>query len=448
MNTILIINANIVNEGKISNSDLLIKDGLICKIDKRISEECDIMIDAKGKYLLPGIIDVHVHFREPGLTHKASISTESKAAVAGGVTSFMEMPNTSPPVLTQQLLEEKYSIASKNSFANYSFYMGTSNDNIMEVLKTDPSTVCGIKVFMGSSTGNMLINEKTLEKLFKTYNSRTGLVISAHCEYEQTILRNLEKYEKKYGKNIPVKCHPEIRSTEACFKSTSFATSLAKQYGTRLHILHISTKKETELFENNIPLNEKNITAEACIHHLWFDVDDYEKLGAGIKCNPAIKEKRDKNALLKAVLNDRLDLIATDHAPHTIDEKRKNYESSPSGIPLIQHSLNIMLEIYHQKKISLKKIVEKMCHAPATCFNIDKRGFVREGYWADLVIVNLNSPWNVKKENIYFKCGWSPFEGKSFSSRITHTIISGHLVYDNGKFDESMKGRRLEFDRR
>ncbi|MCH8316971.1 MAG: dihydroorotase, partial [Bacteroidetes bacterium] len=424
MKTILILNANIVNEGKIFNSDLLIRDGLIHRIDKQIAEKADITINAEGKFLLPGIIDDQVHFREPGLTHKADIYSESKAAVAGGVTSYFEMPNTTPRALTQQLLEEKYRIAARKSFANYSFYMGTSNDNIEEVLKTDPSTVCGIKIFMGSSTGNMLVDdEKTLKRLFE----KAPLLIATHCEDEQTILRNLKKYEKKYGENIPVKCHPEIRSVDACFKSSSFAVNLAKQYGTRLHILHISTEEELALFENNIPLHKKNITAEVCVHHLWFDNGDYDDLGARIKCNPAIKEARHKKALLKALLDDRLDIIATDHAPHTIDEKQNNYKDAPSGIPLIQDSLNIMLEFHQQKKITLEKIAEKMCHAPAICFNINKRGFIREGFWADLVIVDLNASRKVKKENIYYKCGWSPFDGKLFSSGITHTIVSGHL---------------------
>ena len=323
--------------------------------------------------------------------------------------------------------------------------MGTSNDNIEEVLKTDPSTVCGIKIFMGSSTGNMLVDdEKTLKRLF----NKAPLLIATHCEDEQTILRNLKKYEKKYGENIPVKCHPEIRSVDACFKSSSFAVNLAKQYGTRLHILHISTEEELALFENNIPLHKKNITAEVCVHHLWFDNGDYDDLGTRIKCNPAIKEARHKKALLKALLDDRLDIIATDHAPHTIDEKQNYYKDAPSGIPLVQDSLNIMLEFYQQGKITLEKVVEKMCHAPAICFNIDKRGFIREGFWADLVMVDLNASRKVKKENIYYKCGWSPFEGESFSSGITHTIVSGRLAYDNGKFDGSGKGMRLEFDRK
>lgn len=446
MGNILIKDTQIVNEGKIIPTDLYIKDGKIEKIASSISniKEDHTEINAYEKYLFPGIIDDQVHFREPGLTHKADIYHESRAAVAGGTTSFMEMPNTSPPALTQQLLEEKYVLGAKNSLANYSFFMGVSNDNHEEVLKTDPKTVCGIKIFMGSSTGNMLVDkENTLKKIF----SQSPLLIATHCEDEQTILQNLEKFKKKYGENIPIECHPEIRNEEACYKSSSFAVSLAKKYNTRLHILHISTDKELELFNNTIPLEEKKITSEVCVHHLWFDSFDYDLLGNKIKCNPAIKTFRDKNALLEGLLQDKLDIIATDHAPHALYEKEKPYLHAPAGIPLVQHSLNIMLTFYHQKKITLEKIVEKMCHAPAICFNIEKRGFIREGYWADLSLVDTNVEWNVTKNNIFYKCKWSPFELTQFKGRVTHTFVNGHLAYKDGVFDNTQSGQRLSFDR-
>ncbi len=444
MKTFLIKNAQIVNEGQITTADVFIKEGYIAKIAPEITETADEVIDATGQYLLPGLIDDQVHFRDPGLTHKGDLYTESRAAVAGGVTSFMEMPNTVPNAVTQELLEEKYTLAADKSLANYSFFMGATNDNLAEVLLTNPNTVCGIKIFMGSSTGNMLVDETTtLEQIFE----KARLLIAVHCEDEQTIRDNLTLYEEKYGDNIPVECHPEIRSEAACFKSSYLATKLAQKYNTRLHILHISTAEELALFQNNIPLAEKKITAEVCVHHLYFDKADYATLGAQIKCNPAVKEARHKQALFEGLLDDRLDIIATDHAPHTWDEKQNLYKKSPSGVPLVQHSLNTMLEFYHDSKISLERLVEKMCHAPAVCFQVRKRGFIREGYFADLVLVDINNSYTVAKDNILYKCNWSPFEGKTFRSVVTHTFISGHLAYKNGQFNEAKLGERLLFDR-
>ncbi|MAO02063.1 MAG: dihydroorotase [Flavobacteriales bacterium] len=442
--SLIIKNAKIVNENKIYNSDVLIVDKKIKKISSNINVTVERILDAKGLHLFPGIIDDQVHFREPGLTHKANIYTESKAAIAGGITSYMEMPNTKPQVLTQDLLEEKYQIASKKSLANYSFFMGVSNDNLNEVLKTNPKNVGGIKVFMGSSTGNMLVDNFTvLEKLFK----KSPTIIAVHCEDEEIVKKNLNSAIEKFGTNIPITEHPKIRSEEACFKSSSLAISLAKKHNTRLHVFHISTEKELILFKNNTPLENKLITSEACIHHLYFDENDYKKKGSLIKWNPSVKKVSDKKALLKAVINDKIDVIATDHAPHTIDEKSKPYLQAPSGGPLVQHALPAMLELYHQKKISLKKIIEKMCHNPAICFNIEKRGFIKEGYYADLILVNLNSPWKVNKENLLYKCNWSPFEGDIFKSKITHTIVNGNIVYNNGVFYEGNKGMRLTFER-
>jgi dihydroorotase len=440
----LIVNANIVNEGKVFQGDVLVKGQFIEAIGPDLaSRMADQIIDANGKYLLPGAIDDQVHFREPGLTHKATIFTESRAAVAGGVTSFMEMPNTSPPAFTQHLLEEKYGIASRNSLANYSFFIGAANDNLEEVLKTDVSRVCGLKIFMGSSTGNLLVDdEKTLNGFFSRFPS----LIATHCEDEETIKQNTAEYKAKYGEDLPIKFHPLIRSSEACYRSSSFAVELAKKHGTKLHILHISTEKETHLFES-IPLEKKKITAEACIHHMWFNDSDYEKLGTLIKWNPAVKTKADQQAVFEAVLSGRIDVIATDHAPHTIEEKRNSYFKAPSGGPLVQHSLVAMLEFYHQGKITLEKIVEKMSHNPAILFQISKRGFLREGYFADLVLVDLNSPWTVDKRNIVAKCGWSPFEGTTFRSKVSHTFVSGHLAWADGKFDDSTAGHRLLFDR-
>jgi len=444
MSSILIKSATIVNENRQFVSDLLVKDGLIERIDNQIDVKADQTINADGLYLFPGCIDDQVHFREPGLTHKADIHSESRAAVAGGITSFMEMPNTVPNTLTQELLEQKYEIASHNSLANYSFFMGASNDNIDEVLKTDVNNVCGVKVFMGSSTGNMLVdNPQTLENIF----SKSPMLVAVHCEDEATIKSNLNYYKQLLGENIPVKLHPKIRSEEACYISSSTAVELAKKYNTRLHILHISTEKETHLFGNNISLKDKRITAEACIHHLWFSDKDYETKGNFIKWNPAVKTEADRDGILKAVLDGRIDVVATDHAPHTIEEKSLPYLQAPSGGPLVQHALPAILELYHHGKISLEQIAEKMAHNVAVCFQIEKRGFIREGYWADLVLVNLNNSWNVNKSNILYKCKWSPFEGSTFKSKIIHTLVSGNLVYSNESLVEGKHGNRLKFNR-
>jgi len=444
MKTVKILNANIVNEGKVSQADVMIRGQFIEAIGNLSSRAADQTIDANGKYLLPGAIDDQVHFREPGLTHKATIYTEARAAVAGGVTSFMEMPNTNPPTFTQDLLEEKYQIAARTSLANFSFFIGASNDNLDEVLKTDITKVCGLKIFMGSSTGNLLVDEpKMLESFFSQFPS----LIATHCEDEATIRKNSEDYKNQYGEDVPIRCHPLIRSAEACYKSSSFAVSMAKKFNTRLHILHISTARETELFDNTVPLEKKKITAEACIHHLWFNDNDYDRLGTMIKWNPAVKTANDQKAILDAVLNDKIDVIATDHAPHTWEEKQNKYFKAPSGGPLVQHSVTAMLELYHEGKITLEKIVQKMAHNPAILFNVQKRGFIREGYFADLVLADLNDPWMVDKSNVLSKCGWSPFQGVTFKSRITHTFVSGHLAYADGKFDETQKGQRLLFDR-
>lgn len=445
MGTILIKNINIVNEGKIFKGNVLIDGKFISKISETdINTSVDKIIDGEGQYLFPGCIDDQVHFREPGLTHKGEIYTEAKAAVAGGVTSFMEMPNTVPNVFTQELLEDKYKRASEVSLANYSFFMGASNDNLEEVLKTNPKNVCGVKVFMGSSTGNMLVDKKeTLEGLF----SKCKMLIATHCEDEATIRHNMQVYKDKYGEDVPLECHPLIRNEEACYKSSSLAVELAKKYNARLHILHISTAKEVELFENKTPLKEKRITAEACIHHLWFSDEDYKTKGNYIKWNPAVKKASDRDAILKAVLDNKIDVIATDHAPHTIEEKAQTYFKAPSGGPLVQHSLVAMIEMHKQGKITLEKIAEKMAHAVADCFQIEKRGYIREGYFADLVLVDLNSSQTVDKSNILYKCGWSPFEGTTFYSKVKSTFVSGHLVYDNGTFNEKTKGERLTFVR-
>jgi len=440
----LIKNATLVNEGKVFASDILIEKQKIKKIARQIDVDAQKIIDAKGLHLLPGIIDDQVHFREPGLTHKATIYSESKAAVSGGITSFMEMPNTNPQTLTQSLLEEKYQIASKKSIANYSFFMGVSNDNLQEVLKTNPKTVGGIKIFMGSSTGNMLVdNTSVLNEIF----SKSSILIAVHCEDEKTIQKNIQKAKKKYGENVPVSEHPNIRSVEACFKSSSIAVKLAKKHNTRLHVFHLSTEKELELFNNKIPLKDKRITAEVCIHHLWFNSTNYQEKGSYIKWNPAIKKEQDRKALFQALLDDKLDVIATDHAPHTLHEKNNSYFKAPSGGPLVQHALPAMLEFVKNDKIKIEKVVEKMCHNPAICFQIENRGFIREGYFADLVLVDLNNTWEVNKKNILYKCGWSPFEGQKFSTKVTHTLINGHLAYQRGKFDESKKGMRLAFNR-
>lgn len=443
MSSILIRQATIVNEGRQFVADILIRNGIIERIDSHVDQPANQIINAEGLYLLPGMIDDQVHFREPGLTYKANIHTESRAAVAGGITSFMEMPNTVPNTLTQDLLADKYAMAAKTSLANYSFFMGASNDNLDEVLRTDAATVCGIKVFMGSSTGNMLVdNPNTLEKLF----AECPMLIATHCEDEQTIKDNLNHYKQLLGENIPVKLHPKIRSAEACYLSSSMAVELAKKHNTRLHILHISTERETHLFDNTIPLKDKKITAEACVHHLWFSDADYATKGNLIKWNPAVKTAADRDGILKAVLDNRIDIIATDHAPHTIEEKDKPYLQAPSGGPLVQHALPALLELYHQGKMTLEQIVDKTAHSPSVCFNVDKRGFIREGYWADLTLVNLNSPWQISKQNILYKCGWSPFEGQTFQSKITHTIVSGNLAYADGKLIDDVMGQRLAFN--
>mgnify|MGYP006178771363 FL=1 len=446
MNRILIKNARIVNEGKIVEGDILIEDEFIVEIASSISAktpDCKIL-DAEGSYVVPGVIDDQVHFREPGLTHKGDIESESKAAVAGGVTTYIEQPNTVPNAVTQKLLEDKYKIAAKKSHANYSFMMGGTNDNLEEVLKTNPTNVAGIKLFLGSSTGNMLVdNPEALEKIF----SSTKMLIAVHCEDEDTIKKNLALYTEKYGDNIPVKYHHLIRSEEACYLSSSKAVALAKKTGARLHVFHLSTAKELELFTNKIPLEQKQITAEVCIHHLWFTNEDYETKGNLIKWNPAVKTAADKTALWEALLDDRIDVIATDHAPHTLEEKQNLYAKAPSGGPLVQHSLVAMFEAHHQGKISVEKIVEKMCHNPAKIFSIHKRGFIKEGYFADLVIISPSMPWNVKKDNILYKCGWSPLEGVNFKSRITHTLVNGQLVYSNFKVKDIKCGKRLLFDR-
>ncbi len=446
MEKILIKDVHIVNEGSIVHGDILIHQGIIEEIGESISaKSSDVHVfDAEGKYLLPGVIDDQVHFREPGLTHKATIHSESKAAVAGGITSFIEMPNTNPQTTTIEKLEEKFAIAGETSHANYSFMFGGTNDNLDEVLKVDKKRVAGLKLFLGSSTGNMLVDdEQVLEKIF----SSTDLLISVHCEDEETIKNNLAIYKERYGDDIPISLHPVIRSEEACYISSSRAIELAKKTGARLHVFHISTGKETELFDNKIPLEEKKITAEVCIHHLWFSNEDYEEKGTFIKWNPAVKTPTDRETLFQALLDDKLDVIATDHAPHTIDEKSQMYTKAPSGGPLVQHALPAMLEFYHQGRISLEKIVEKMCHNPAILFQVEGRGYIREGYKADLVLVDLNAPWTVQKENILYKCGWSPFEGTTFKSRITHTFVNGRLAYKNFKVYDDMFGERLTFER-
>jgi len=451
----LIINGTLVNEGVIFKADILIQDGKISSIDRsnsptlRNREDLRI-INANHQYIFPGVIDDQVHFREPGLTHKADIHSESRSAVAGGVTSFMEMPNTVPNTLTQELLEDKYKIAARNSLANYSFFMGASNNNLDEVLRTDPKSVCGVKVFMGSSTGNMLVdNDESLSQLF----SECKMLIATHCEDEATIKANCDQYRKRYGDNVPMSAHPLIRSEEACYLSSSKAVQLATKHDTRLHVLHISTQRELELFSAQGPISSKRITSEACIHHLWFSDEDYDSKGSLIKWNPAVKSKKDRDAILKAVISDVIDVIATDHAPHTIEEKERSYFDAPSGGPLLQHSLVTMLELYKQGNISLETIVDKMSHAPALLFEVEGRGFLREGYSADLVIVDLDRPWMVNKSNITSKCKWSPFEGQQFSSSVTHTLVNGHIAYshvmpkNHFEFDESVKGHRLSFSR-
>lgn len=443
MRSILLKNARVVNRGVVREADLLIINGRIAKIQLQIIGSADVEIDVAGRYVLPGIIDDQVHFREPGLTHKATIATESRAGVAGGVTSFMEMPNVVPPAVTQELLEAKYQVGARSSLANYSFFMGATNDNLDEVLKTDARRVCGIKIFMGSSTGNMLVDDqKALEGIF----SQSPMLIATHCEDESTVRENMERYKSMYGDALRAEHHPMIRDVDACLLSSSRAVEMARKFGTRLHILHISTKDELALFDNSIPLHQKKITSEVCVHHLRFCADDYARYGNLIKCNPAIKSAEHRDALLPALLDDRLDVIATDHAPHTWEEKSQAYLNAPSGVPLLQHTLNVMLEFYHHGKISLEKIVEKMAHAPAIAFNMEDRGFLDEGYWADLSIVDIDHEWEVRKENILYKCGWSPFEGHKFRGKVLSTIVSGHLAWHDGKFNEAKMGERLLFN--
>ena len=438
----LLKNARIINEGQDFISDLLINGAYIEKIGTSLSDETATVIDLEGKLLLPGMIDDQVHFREPGLTHKGNIRTESRAAVAGGITSFMEMPNTQPNATTQELLADKYAIAAASSIANYSFFMGATNENIEEVLKTDPATVCGVKIFMGSSTGNMLVdNEETLTGIF----SQCPMLIATHCEDEATIRKNLALYEEKYGQDMAMKYHHEIRNAAACYLSSSMAVNLAKKYDTRLHILHISTAIETNLFRNDIPLAQKRITAEACIHHLWFSDADYDKKGSYIKWNPAVKSQVDQDGIWAALNDDRIDILATDHAPHTIEEKEQNYFKAPSGGPLVQHAVLAILEKVDEGKISLVRAVEKMAHAPAICFKIEKRGFIREGYFADLVIVDSTKKLTVTKENVLYKCGWSPFEGVTFNHTIDTTFVNGEIVYAGNKIIEGNTGERMTF---
>ena len=447
MSKVLIKSAKVVNEGNITECDVYIEDGVFVEINESISPKSPDtqIIDAEGKFLIPGMIDDQVHFREPGLTHKANIETESRAAIAGGITTFIEMPNTVPQATTIDLLEDKFSIASESSFANYSFMFGGTNDNLEEILKVDPKTVAGLKLFLGSSTGNMLVdNPEVLKEIF----SSTPLLISVHCEDEETIRTNLAAHIEKYGDDIPVELHPIIRSEEACYLSSSKAIELAKETGARLHVFHLSTAKEMELFDEKIPLKDKKITAEVCIHHLWFSDEDYKTKGTHIKWNPAVKTAADREGLLKGLLSDKIDVIATDHAPHTIEEKDNVYTKAPSGGPLVQHAIPALFEMYHRGLISVEKIVEKACHNPAILFEIEKRGFIKEGYYADAVLVDPNSPWNVNKDNILYKCGWSPFEGTTFKSRITHTFVNGVLVYNNFKvLDKPKQGKRLTFNR-
>ena len=443
MASTLIKNARIINEGRIVPGDVLIEGERIALIASEITAKPgQQIIDAQESYLLPGLIDDQVHFREPGLTHKADLYTEPRAAVAGGITSFIEMPNTVPNTLTQELLEQKFQLAAGKSLANYSFMMGVSLDNVEEVLKTNARNVAGVKIFMGSSTGNMLVDDPgVLETLF----SKCELLIATHCEDEQTIRNNIERYRQQYGEDVPIRYHPEIRSAEACYLSSSYAVNLAKKHGTRLHVFHLSTARETALFDHTLPLSEKRITAEVCIHHLWFHDKDYDAKGTHIKWNPAVKTAADRDGLWEALLDDRIDVIATDHAPHTLEEKQNSYFKAPSGGPLVQHALVALYECYKKGKISLERIIEKACHAPATLFRVEDRGFIREGYYADLVLLKPDAPWQVTRDSLFYKCGWSPFEGENFGSRVTHTFVNGHLAYHQGHFDEGQKGKRLLF---
>ncbi len=447
MDNYLIKNARIVNKGITSEGFVLVRGGIIRAIGKgepsEIPDHVEV-VDALGKHLLPGVIDDQVHFREPGLTHKGEIATESRAAVAGGITSFMEMPNTKPQATTIETLEEKYERAAEVSMANYSFYLGATNDNIDEIRKLDPKRNCGVKVFMGSSTGNMLVDKRqSLQKIF----AESPTLIATHCEDETTIRKNMEEHRARYGEDIPVHLHPVIRSGEACYLSSSLAVELARKHKTRLHVLHISTARELELFEQGTDFEKKRITAEVCIHHLWFSDEDYEKKGVLIKWNPSVKTKHDRDSLLAALLNDKLDVIATDHAPHTIEEKQSKYFDSPSGGPMVQHALVAMLELVHSNKLSIEKVVEKMCHAPARLFAVKDRGFLEPGFKADMVLVDMEHPWTVAHKNIHYKCGWSPFEGETFQSSVSHTWVNGKLVYKEGLFNEMVRGERMEFDR-
>ena len=449
MNSYYIHNALIVNEGKRFSGGVFIQEGLIGEIFRGNAPDdfqmpaCTVFIDAKQQYLLPGIIDDHVHFREPGLTEKGDIHSESRAAVAGGVTSYMEMPNTRPNATTLELLEEKYELASLKSLANYSFFLGATNQNISEIEHADPAMICGVKLFMGASTGNMLVDDpEALDAIF----ARSPLLIAVHAEEESIVQHNLEEFIRQYGEDIPVSAHPLIRSGEACFCSSEKAVNLAVKYNARLHLMHLSTAKELGLLQNDIPLEEKKITGEVCIHHLWFDDRDYGDLGARIRWNPAIKTSGDREALFAGLLNNKIDLIATDHAPHLKGEKENPYTSCPSGGPLIQHSLVAMFGFFQLGKIPVEKIVDKMCHAPAILYRIKNRGFIRKGYAADIVLVDPDDPWTVAPENILYKCGWSPFEGVTFKSRVTHTWVNGHLAYERGKFNELTKGQRLVFN--
>ncbi|MEP0213147.1 MAG: dihydroorotase [Cellulophaga sp.] len=444
MKKTLIKNAKVVNEGTVTNCDILLNGNYIEKISSSISDANATVLDAKGNYVLPGIIDDQVHFREPGLTHKGNIATESRAAVAGGVTTFMEQPNTNPQTTTIEKLEEKFAVAKESSYANYSFLFGGTNDNLEELKKLDKNACSGVKLFLGSSTGNMLVdNEEVIEKIF----SNTEMVISAHCEDETTIRKNMATYKEKYGDNIPIEYHPIIRSTEACYLSSSKAIALAEKTGARLHVFHLSTGKETSLFRNDIPLKDKKITAEVCVHHLWFSDEDYKEKGTLIKWNPAVKTAEDRSMLWDALLDDRIDVVATDHAPHTFEEKDNVYTKAPSGGPLVQHVLPAMLEKVLDGTITIERMVEKMCHNPAILFQIEKRGYIKEGYFADLVIVDTNTPWQVSKSNILYKCGWSPFEDYTFKSKISHTFVNGHLAYENGVVSEEKNAHRLTFNR-
>lgn len=449
MGRMAIINALIVNEGKRQKGNIIVNGGLIERVI--FGDAITIpsfnpqkVINAEGLILIPGVIDDHVHFREPGLTHKGDICSESKAAIAGGVTSIMDMPNTIPQTVTSEELDKKFEIASKSSLANYSFYLGATNHNIQEIIKVDKQKVCGLKLFMGSSTGNMLVdNGESLETIFRS----SPVLIGAHCEDEATVKRNTLYYDGIYNHDIPFACHPQIRSAEACYLSSSLAVDLAKKFNTRLHLLHLSTEKEMSLLSPGIPLSQKRITAEVCTHHLWFSDKDYDRQGWRIKWNPAIKTEADKKALMEALIDNRIDLIVTDHAPHLQSEKENTYTKCPSGGPMVQHSLVAMLEMARQGALTIEQVVDKMCHAPSTLFNIDKRGYIREGYHADIVLINPKAKWEVTKGNILYKCGWSPMEGQTFSHRITHTFVNGRLVFENGKFDESVKGSALIFNR-